>query len=47
MENPIKAAAQEYAALIGNMTERQVLEEIRNGNESVKRAVLMLMGVAA
>lgn len=47
MENAIKAAAQEYAELIGNMTTNQVLEEIKNGNEIVKRSVLMLMGVTA
>ena len=47
MENAIKAAAQEYAALIGNMSERDVLREISSGNQSVLRSVLMLMGVTA
>jgi hypothetical protein len=46
MENAIKAAAQEYAALIGNMSEQEVLAAIRGGNQSVLRSVLMLMGVA-
>jgi hypothetical protein len=47
MENAIKAAAQEYAALIGNMSEQEVLAAIKGGNQSVLRSVLMLMGVAA
>lgn len=47
MENAIKAAAQEYAALIGNMSEQDVLREISIGNQSVLHSVLMLMGVAA
>lgn len=47
MENAIKAAAQEYAALIGNMSEQDVLREISSGNQSVLRSVLLLMGVSA
>lgn len=47
MGNAIKAAAQEYAALIGNMSEQDVLAAISAGNQSVLRGVLMLMGVAA
>lgn len=47
MENAIKAAAQEYAALIGNMREQDVLREISSGNQSVLRSVLLLMGVSA
>lgn len=47
MDNAIKAAAQEYAALIGNMSEREVLAAIKDGNQSVLRSVLMLMGVTA
>lgn len=47
MENAIKAAAQEYAALIGNMSEQEVLAAISAGNQSVLRSVLMLMEVSA
>lgn len=47
MENAIKAAAQEYAALIGSMSEQDVLAAIADGNQSVLRSVLMLMGVTA
>lgn len=47
MENAIKAAAAEYAALIGNMTEAQVLAAIQSGNQSITRSVIMLMEVAA
>lgn len=47
MENAIKAAAQEYAALIGNMTEQEVLQAMQHGNQSVIKSVLMLMQVAA
>jgi hypothetical protein len=47
MENAIKAAAREYAALIGNMSEQEVLAAINGGNQSVLRSVLMLMGVSA
>ena len=47
MENAIIAAAQEYSALIGNMTEVEVLEAIKSGNQSVQRSVLALMQVAA
>ena len=47
MENAIKAAAQEYAALIGNMSDQEVLAAIKDGNQSVLRSVLMLMWVTA
>ncbi|MCH8178174.1 MAG: hypothetical protein IIA02_00110 [Proteobacteria bacterium] len=43
---PTQPAAQEYAALICNMSEQEVLAAIRGGNQSVLRSVLMLMGVA-
>lgn len=47
MENAIKAAAQEYANMIGNMTEVEVLQEMQQGNQSVIKSVLMLMGMVA
>ncbi len=47
MTNAIIAASKEYAELIGNMSQCEVLEAIASGNESIIRSVLMLMDVAA
>lgn len=47
MDNAIIAAAQEYAALIGNMTEAEVMQEIACGNQTITRSVLALMEMAA
>lgn len=47
MQNAILIAAETYSNLIGNMTTAEVLEAIKNGNDVVKRSVLMLMEVTA
>lgn len=46
MENAIKAAAQTVAELL-NMTEIEVLQEIQNGNESIRNSVMMLVFAVA
>ena len=47
MENAIIAATQEYAELVGNLTQAEVLSAIQSGNQSVLRGVLALMEVTA
>jgi hypothetical protein len=42
MDNAMKAAVAQYAEL-ANMTEREVLEAMQSGDESVRNSVMMLM----
>ncbi|WP_290872078.1 hypothetical protein [Aquabacterium sp.] len=46
MDNALKAAIEAYATM-SKMTEREVLEAINGGNESVRRSVTMLLFAAA
>ncbi len=45
MDTAILVAAEAYAKMIGNMSVEDVLLEIQQGNDVVKRSVLALMEV--
>lgn len=47
MTTSLKIAIETYSSLIGNMSIEQVAKAIADGNESVKRSILMLMSVTA